>query len=94
MSKATMFAQGVRENEAVLKQQGIVIDTERIDALCKELEVVATRQEEVEQMLHEVRGKAHELLSELKDVYNEGKSPVKLNFPPEAWAKFGLPDKR
>ncbi len=94
MSIASALAQGIRENEALLQQQGIHIDTQKLDELNRELEQMAIRQEEAEIALREVREKAHELLSELKDLCNESKSPIKLAFPPEQWAKFGLADKR
>lgn len=92
--KAMALSQGVKENAGLLQQHSISINTEKILSACKVLEEIAAKQEAAETTLKEIREKAHAALDELKNLYNQGKQPVKLNFPPEQWAKFGLPDKR
>ncbi len=94
IAKATSLSAGIKSNAKTLQEKGINIDTSPMDVTCRTLEEIALRQEEAETALKEVRMKAHEALDQLKELINDNKTPIKLNFAPEQWAKFGIADKR
>ncbi len=94
IQKATMLSEGIKKNDALLKQYNINLDTEKIDTIAKALEEASAAQEAAEKELIARRDTAHELLSELKSIYNDSKQPIKETFPLEQWQRFGLPDKR
>ncbi len=89
-----MLSEGIRKNEETLKAQGIHLSPGKLEALCGELERAAHEQEDAENRLKEARNKAHDLLTALKNLYNESKMPIKSSYEMEAWAKFGIMDKR
>ncbi len=94
IQKATMLSQGIRTNDALLKQNNINLDAEKIEVVAKALEEASAAQEKAEEELATRRDAAHLLLAELKELCNESKQPIKEKFPLEKWQKFGLPDKR
>ncbi len=94
IQKATTLSEGIKRNDAVLKQKNINLNMERIDEVAKALEAAANEQEAAEQELTERRNVARELLAELKELYNAAKLPVKNSFPLEQWSTFGICDKR
>ena len=89
-----MLSEGIRKNSERLKQKNINLSTDKMDEVCKALEEIAAKQEVAENSLKEVRTQAHSILDELKEIYNENKMPIKVNFSLEQWADFGLMDKR
>ncbi len=94
IQKAKMLSAGIKENDSLLKQHGINLDTERIDAIARQLEEASIAQELAEQELAIRRKTAHDLLAELKDLCLQTKQPIKTSFSLELWQKFGLTDKR
>ncbi len=94
IGKAENLVKGVAVNSAELQGRGIPADMSKIEEACKALIEASGRQEEAEKVLNECRDRAHELLAELKELYNAAKEPIKQAYPMEQWAKFGLPDKR
>lgn len=94
IEKARSLSAGIAENASLLSRKGLNPDMGKLNEKVQALTEAANRQEDAEKALYEARAKAHELLDELKALYNEAKAPIKLNYLPEEWAKFGLPDKR
>ncbi len=94
IQKATMLSDGIKKNDETLKQKGINLMTEQLEAVAKALEEASNAQEEAEKELSVRRNAAHALLAELKNLCNETKQPIKTTFPLEQWHKFGLTDRR
>ncbi len=94
IAKAESLVKGINDNSAELQGRGISTETSKIENLYKALIEAAEKQEAAQIALNECRDKSHELLAELKELYNATKDPIKQAFPLEQWAKFGLPDKR
>ncbi len=92
--KAENLVKGISGNTAELQGRGILTDTSRLESVYKALTEASDKQEAAQVALNECRDRAHELLAELKELYNAAKDPIKQAFPLEQWAKFGLPDKR
>ncbi len=94
IAKVTMLTEGIRQNAETLRQKEIHLSPAKLETVCEALEKAAREQEAAEAKLKETRDTAHRLLTELKELYNECKSPIKQAFPPERWEKLGIPDKR
>lgn len=94
IEKAKMFVECVKKQEQILRGKGISIDVESLTKAYNLLEECGRKQEAVEAELKGVREEAHKKLEALKALYAEYKTPIKQNFSPEAWATFGLPDKK
>ncbi len=94
IEKAENLVKGINCNSTELQGRGIPTDTAKIEETYKALTEASEKQEAAQIALNECRDRAHELLSELKGLYNAAKEPIKQAFPLEQWAKFGLPDKR
>ncbi len=94
ITKAENLVKGINSNSSELQARGVPTETSKIEATYKALIEASDRQEAAEAALYECRDKAHTLLAELKELYITAKAPVKQAFPPDQWAKFGLPDKR
>ncbi len=94
IEKVQMLLSGTQGKDAALRQKNITIEREKLELVCKALEEAAQKQEAAKVTLDECRNAAHALLEELKTCFGEAKQPIKLAFPPEEWAAFGLADKR
>ena len=94
IAKAQSLVAGVKAQADVLQKKGIVVDVERLQALCSSLEQAGAAQDAAEEALKEARAVAHNCLEELKACYSDSKSPIKQCFPPETWLSFGVPDKK
>ncbi len=94
IAKVASLAEGIRQNAESLSQQHISTSTEKLESTAKLLEEAALKQEAAGEALKVIRQQAHELLDRLKNLYTDAKSPIKLNYPPEQWHRFGIPDKR
>lgn len=94
IEKAKMFVESVKKQEHILRGKGITIDVETLTNAYSLLEECGRKQEAVEAELKGVREEAHNKLEVLKALYTEYKTPIKQNFPLEAWVTFGLPDKK
>ena len=94
IAKAQSLVAGVKAQADVLQKKGIVVDVERLQALCSSLEQAGAAQDAAEEALKEARAVAHNCLEELKACYGDSKSPIKQCFPPETWLSFGVPDKK
>lgn len=92
--KAESLSEGIAKHPEELLKKGIRPDTEQLKQICEALRQAAIEQEAAERTLSEKRAKAHDLLERLKNLYNDTKAPIKANFAPEEWSRFGCPDKR
>ena len=94
ITKAEALVSGVKKQSELLAKNGIVIDVEKLSAACSVMEKAGAAQEAAESKLKEARDAAHAALEELKNLFVASKTPIKQNFPPEAWLSFGLQDKK
>ena len=94
IAKAQSLVAGVKAQADVLQKEGIVVDVERLQALCSSLEQAGAAQDAAEEALKEARAVAHNCLDELKACYSDSKNPRKQCFPPETWLSFGVQDKK
>lgn len=94
ITKAQSLVAGVKAQSDVLQKKGIIIDVDRLQALCVALEEAGVAQDIAEEKLKEARAVAHNCLEELKACYSDSKSPIKQSFPPETWLSFGVVDKK
>ena len=94
IAKAQSLVVGVKAQADVLQKKGIVVDVERLQALCLSLEQAGAAQDDAEEALKEARAVAHNCLEEQKACYSDYKIPIKQCFPPETWLSFGVPDKK
>lgn len=94
ITKAQSLVAGVKAQADVLQKKGIVVDVEKLKALCSSLEEAGAAQDAAEEKLKHARAVAHGCLEELKACYSDSKAPIKQNFPPEVWLSFGVVDKK
>ncbi len=94
IEKAHSLSDGIRQHKEKLQKQGISLHTETLDNCRRALEEIAQKQDDAEAVLKEIRNEAHKLLEQVKEQIADIKTPIKLNFPFEAWAQFGIADKR
>ncbi|MBQ8256451.1 MAG: hypothetical protein IJY98_00835 [Bacteroidaceae bacterium] len=94
MQKAGSLIKGFKAQADVLSKNGIAADVEKLQLLCNELAAAGAAQDDAEAKLKEARAVAHNCLTALKECYTAMKSPVKQQFPPEAWLSFGIMDKK
>jgi biotin synthase len=69
-------------------------DLQKLKECTLQLAELAEKQDAAEAALAQARGKAHEKLNELKNIYEAVKFPVKSHFAMEQWPVFGIADKR
>lgn len=94
INKAESLIVGVKKCADSLAKKGIVINVDALSNACRALEDAGAAQDAAEVKLKEVRETAHRCLDELKEIFNASKAPIKQNYSPEAWASFGITDKK
>ncbi|MBP3614880.1 MAG: hypothetical protein J6J37_08950 [Bacteroidaceae bacterium] len=94
INKAESLIVGVKKCADSLAKKGIVINVDALSNACRVLEDAGAAQDAAEVKLKEARETAHRCLDELKEIFNASKAPIKQNYSPEAWASFGITDKK
>ena len=94
INKAESLIVGVKKCADSLAKKGIVINVDALSNACRALEDAGAAQDAAEVKLKEARETAHRCLDELKEIFNASKAPIKQNYSPEAWASFGIIDKK
>lgn len=94
IEKANSLAGGIEKNAAKLKASNVSVDLQKLKECTLQLAELAEKQDAAEAALAQARGKAHEKLNELKNIYEAVKFPIKSHFAMEQWPVFGIADKR
>ena len=94
INKAESFIEGVKNCADSLAKKGVVINVDALSSACRALEEAGAAQDVAEAKLKETRESAHRCLDGLKEIFNASKAPIKQNYSPDAWASFGLSDKK
>lgn len=95
VEKAQVLVAGIKKNYVELERLGI--QWESLKQLEENSAQATAMIAEVEQMRETVSQKlqaANSKLDEVKNGYSALRQIIKLNYPQEQWAKFGLMDKR
>lgn len=94
IDKAKNLAQGIDRNAGLLQKNGVRANGNGLLSLADRLKEASDKQDAAMEALNASRDEAHELLADLKKMYDENKAPIKSEFPQEDWIHFGIADKR
>jgi hypothetical protein len=94
IEKSKGLSKGLRKH---LQNGGNGVTIREIDEFEKQLEALAKAYAECDLIRAELAPKvrhANELMAQVKAVYADKKKMLKLRYPQEQWAAYGVPDKR